>query len=222
MDFNEKIAKTKIILKKAEKDYKFSDIAIAWKGGKDTTTLMHIILTVYNGNIPYPVMFNDTTLEFPQMYKFIEKVAHQWNLHLLIERHSEEDLTKYRKSRGSALKEEVARRAKINSLNRALEKFKLKGYMLGIRRDENPARAKEKYFSPRPNHIRIHPLLDFTEEDVWRYIKLFNVPYAPLYDQGYRSIGEKPFTKKSVGSERSGREQDKEKMMEKLRQMGYW
>ncbi len=222
MTLQDKIAKTKKILKQAEKKYGFNDIAIAWKGGKDTTTLMHIILTMHNGIIPYKVMFNDTTIEFPQMYKFIEKVAHQWNLNLLIERHSDKDLSNYKNARGIALKEEISRIAKINSLNRALGKYKLKGYMLGIRRDENPARKNEKYFSPRPNHIRIHPLLDFTEEDVWTYIRLFNVPYSPLYDQGYRSIGEKPFTKKSSGNERSGREQNKEKMMEKLRQMGYW
>ncbi len=222
MSLQQKIANTKKILKQAENKYGFSDIALAWKGGKDTTTLMHIILTMYNGVIPYRVMFNDTTIEFPEMYKFIEKVAHQWNLDLIIERHSDKDLANYKKSRGMALKEEVSRIAKINSLNRALEKYKLKGYMLGIRRDENPARQNEKYFSPRPNHVRIHPLLDFTETDVWDYIHLFNVPYSPLYDKGYRSIGEKPFTKKSTGDERSGREQNKEKMMEKLRQMGYW
>ena len=145
----EKITNTKRVLKQAEKKYGFKNIALAWKGGKDTTTLMHIILCMYDGVIPYRVMFNDTTLEFPQMYKFIEKVAHQWNLKLLIERHSDEDLTNYHRARGMALKEEISRRAKINSLNRALEKYKLKGYMLGIRRDENPARANEKYFSPR-------------------------------------------------------------------------
>ena len=80
MTLQDKITKTKKILKQAEKKYGINHIAIAWKGGKDTTTLMHIILTMYNGVIPYRVMFNDTTLEFPQMYKFIEKVAHQWNL----------------------------------------------------------------------------------------------------------------------------------------------
>lgn len=218
----EKIFNTKKILKKAEKKYGFENIALAWKGGKDTTTLMHIILCMYNGVVPYRVMFNDTTIEFPEMYRFIEKVAHQWNLNLIVERHSDEDLINYHKARGITLKEEISRRAKINSLNRALEKYNLKGYMLGIRRDENPARRNEKYFSPRPGHIRIHPLLDFSEDDVWKYIKLFNVPYSPLYDKGYRSIGEKPFTKKSKQGERSGREQNKEKMMEKLRQMGYW
>ncbi len=201
--------------------YDISDISIAWKGGKDTTTLMHIILTVYDGRIPYPVMFNDTTIEFPEMYKFIEKMTHQWNLNLIIERHSDEDLELYKKAKRKE-KEEIARIAKIHSLQRALKKNQFKGYMLGIRSDENPARANESYFSKRSDHVRIHPLLHFTEQDVWDYIRLFNVPYSPLYDKGYRSIGEKPFTKKAKDGERSGRDQTKEQQMEKLRQMGYW
>lgn len=221
MDLHQKILKTKTILRKAEKLYDFSDISIAWKGGKDTTTLMHIILTVYDGKIPYPVMFNDTTIEFPEMYKFIEKVTHQWNLNLIIERHSDEDLELYKKAKRKE-KEEIARIAKIHSLQRALKKNHFKGYMLGIRSDENPARANESYFSKRSDHVRIHPLLHFTEQDVWDYIHLFNVPYSPLYDKGYRSIGEKPFTKKAKDGERSGRDQTKEQQMEKLRQMGYW
>lgn len=70
--------------------------------------------------------------------------------------------------------------------------------------------------------MRIHPLLEFTEKDIWDYIKNFGVPYLKLYDQGYRSIGEKPFTKKTKSTERSGREKDKEKIMGRLRDMGYW
>lgn len=217
-----KIAKTKKIIKKAEKLYGFEKIAIAWKGGKDTTTLMHIILTLYDGRIPFKVMFNDTTLEFPETYKFIEEVSKQWDLDLTIEQHSKEELARYNKTKTTDEKETLSRMMKISSLNRALEKYNLKGYMLGIRWDEHKARASEKYFSPRPNHIRIHPLLHFTEDDIWNYAKLFNVPHSPLYDKGYRSVGEKPFTKKSRGAERSGREQKKEAMMEKLRQMGYW
>lgn len=221
MNFAEKIEKVKKIVKKAEKLYGFDDIAIAWKGGKDTTTLMHIILTTY-GKIPFKVMFNDTTLEFPEMYEFIKKVSKMWKLRLLVERHAEEELTRFHKERNRTEKERLSREMKINSLNRALKRFKLKGYMLGIRRDENPARKNEKNFSPRKGHIRIHPLLDFTEEDVWNYIKKFKVLYSPLYDQGYRSIGEKIFTKKSKETERSGRDQKKEQTMERLRQMGYW
>ena len=196
MGLREKIAKTKKILKQAEKKYGFSDVAIAWKGGKDTTTLMHIILTLYDGVIPYKVMFNDTTIEFPQMYKFIEKVAHQWNLNPLVERHSDNDLQNYKKAHGMALKEEISRIAKINSLNRALEKYKLKGYMLGIRRDENPAREKERYFSPRPNHIRIHPLLDFTKK-MSGIISIFSMSLIHLFTTKATDLSAKSRSRKN-------------------------
>jgi 3'-phosphoadenosine 5'-phosphosulfate sulfotransferase (PAPS reductase)/FAD synthetase len=67
--------------------------------------------------------------------------------------------------------------------------------------------------------------LHFRESDIWDYIKKFKVDYNPLYDKGYRSIGEKPFTKpvREAGDpERAGREKDKEKIMERLRALGYF
>lgn len=145
--------------------------------------------------------------------------------------------------------------------------------IVGIRADEEGSRSKERYFSPRDQnnvwdlgeqppefwnqyktdfpkgtHIRIHPLLDWTELDVWEYIKRENIPVVSLYfDNGegkrYRSLGCAPCTKpvesdaKNVDeiidelktgkfsniAERSGREQDKEDGggLEDLRRCGY-
>lgn len=147
------------------------------------------------------------------------------------------------------------------------------GVIVGVRADEEGSRSKERYFSPRnvhskwdvgdqppefwdqyktdfaPNtHVRIHPLLDWTELDIWEYIHREGIPVVPLYfDQGtgtrYRSLGCAPCTKpvestaKSVKeiidelktgkfaniAERSGREQDKEDGggLESLRKEGY-
>lgn len=147
------------------------------------------------------------------------------------------------------------------------------GVIVGVRADEEGSRSKERYFSPRDRnndwdlmdqppelwnqyktefapgtHVRIHPLLDWTELDVWEYIQKENIPVVSLYfDQGngkrYRSLGCAPCTKpvestaKSVEeivfelregrlshiAERSGREQDKEDGggLEDLRKDGY-
>ena len=147
------------------------------------------------------------------------------------------------------------------------------GVIVGVRADEEGSRSKERYFSPRDKnndwdigdqppefwgqyktdfapgtHVRIHPLLDWTELDIWEYIKRENVPVVPLYfDQGngkrYRSLGCYPCTKpvdstsKNIDeiieelktgkfaniAERSGREQDKEDGggLEELRKDGY-
>lgn len=147
------------------------------------------------------------------------------------------------------------------------------GVIVGIRADEEGTRSKERYFSPRDNknnwnladqppefwnqfntdftpetHVRIHPLLDWTELDIWEYIEKENIPVVSLYfNQGdgyrYRSLGCAPCTKpvkseaKKVDeiieelktgkfskiAERSGREQDKEDGggLEELRKNGY-
>jgi len=147
------------------------------------------------------------------------------------------------------------------------------GVIAGIRADEEGTRSKERYFSPRDNrsiwnladqppefwnqfntdfapetHVRIHPLLDWTELDIWEYIRKENIPVVSLYfNQGngyrYRSLGCGPCTKpvkseaKEVDeiieelktgkfskiAERSGREQDKEDGggLEELRKDGY-
>ena len=147
------------------------------------------------------------------------------------------------------------------------------GVIVGVRADEEGSRSKERYFSPRDKnndwdvgdqppefwgqyktdfapgtHLRIHPLLDWTELDIWEYIKRENVPVVPLYfDNGqgrrYRSLGCAPCTSpvesaaKNYGdiieelksgkfaniAERSGREQDKEDGggLEELRKDGY-
>jgi len=146
------------------------------------------------------------------------------------------------------------------------------GVILGVRADEEGSRSKERYFSPRDKHhdwnvgdqppelwnqfktdfepgthIRIHPLLDWTELDIWDYVKRENIPMIPLYfDQGkgerYRSVGCYPCTssicskakdvddiikelrggKFSNIAERAGREQDKEDGgLESLRREGY-
>jgi len=123
-------------------------------------------------------------------------------------------------------------------LNSYLEERGLEGFFEGIRWDEQDARADETYFSPReaseynPEHVRISPILHFLEEDVWKATFEYDIPYCSLYEEGYRSLGAKETTGKADDvpaweqdlektNERGGRRQDKEKVMEKLRKLGY-
>lgn len=223
MNLKSKIAKSEKIIKQASKCYPQDKIAITYKGGKDSTVLISIVRRLY-GEVPFPLFFNDTTLEFKEVYDFIDKIVKKWNLNLIKMVHSAKELKKYHKESDIRRKKELLTEMKISSMNRALKIHGFKAFMVGIRRDEHKARKKEKYFSPRDNHMRIHPILHFTEKDIWNYIRQFKIPYCSLYDKGYRSLGEKPFTKPAgkSGSERSGREGDKEEIMKKLRALGYW
>jgi phosphoadenosine phosphosulfate reductase len=102
-----------------------------------------------------------------------------------------------------------------------------------IRHDEDDARADEEAFSPRenPEHVRVHPILPLTIDQLWAYLKKNFVDWNPLYDQGYTSLGAEPFTDPEPQAvqplvaadqgERAGRAQDKQGLMEELRQEGY-
>ncbi|PJE63534.1 adenylyltransferase [Candidatus Roizmanbacteria bacterium CG10_big_fil_rev_8_21_14_0_10_45_7] len=126
---------------------------------------------------------------------------------------------------------------KTVAMNRYLEKHPYAAVITGIRWDEQEARANETYFSKRegrltPTHMRIHPILHFTERAIWDAILDKKIPYCTLYKQGYRSLGAKGTTIKadvkpaweqdfSKIKERAGRRQDKENIMGTLRKLGY-
>jgi len=220
----QKISKAQAIVRQAIKKYKGKNIVLTWTGGKDSTVLLHIFQSVCGGKIPYTVMFNDSTMEFDEVYEFIEALSKKWSLHLLTFKHDAKEIKKFYKLKNEKEKLELSRIMKIHALENFRKKYKVDVYVVAIRWDEHESRSRETYFSDRKTHTRVHPLLHFTEKDIWSYIKTHNVPYVGLYDDGYRSLGEKPFTKRAVpgGGERSGREPDKEELMKRLRDMGYW
>ncbi|MDD5022717.1 MAG: sulfate adenylyltransferase subunit 2 [Candidatus ainarchaeum sp.] len=253
------------IIREAYKEY--GNIAALWSIGKDSTTMVWLIRKAFYGKVPFPMMHIDTTFKFPEMYQFRDKYAKEWGLELLIAK-NEEALAKgigYDTHDAFTCCNEL----KTIALKQAIDNYKFKALFVGIRRDEHGIRAKERYFSPRDKdfkwnykdqppeiwdqftvkkdnatHIRVHPLLHWTELDIWEYIKRENIPISELYfaknGKRYRSLGCMPITtsmesnadtidkiieelKTTKIAERSGRSQDKEQayMMQKLRVLGY-
>jgi len=123
--------------------------------------------------------------------------------------------------------------------NMYIERRKVGGIFQGLRRDEQTARVQDDYFETReaadliPGHVRIKPILHFTERLLWNTYQVYKIPYCVLYEQGYRSLGARttsaiaepgvPAWEQDLEhtTERAGRRQDKEKMMERLRKLGY-
>lgn len=123
--------------------------------------------------------------------------------------------------------------------NEFLERNRIRGIFQGLRWDEHPARFNDEYFEDKeggyliPEHTRIRPILHFTEKDLWDTYAAFGIPYCVLYEKGYRSLGAKSTSQISIEGvpawrqdlenteERSGRRQDKEKAMERMRKLGY-
>lgn len=123
---------------------------------------------------------------------------------------------------------------KTVAMNLFLEENRAQALATAIRWDEQDARIKEEFFSFRtqPDHTRVHPILHFRERDIWNLIFKEKIPYCSLYTEGYRSLGAKGSTVKNSDipaweqdlentPERAGRGQDKEKVMAKLRDLGY-
>ena len=123
---------------------------------------------------------------------------------------------------------------KTVALNSAILKYRFDALFTGVRWDENPARSSEVFISQRerPQHFRVQPILPFLEKDIWNYMLANKLPIHPKYKEGYRSIdgirdskknSDKPAWEQDMEhtSEREGRSQDKEGMMERLRQLGY-
>jgi len=123
--------------------------------------------------------------------------------------------------------------------NMYIEKHKVKAIFQGLRRDEQAARVGDDYFEKKeaahliPEHMRIKPILHFTERLLWNTYQVYQIPYCILYEKGYRSLGAK--TTSAIAepgvaaweqdlehtTERAGRRQDKEQMMSRLRKLGY-
>jgi sulfate adenylyltransferase subunit 2 len=240
---------------------KFKNPVALWSMGKDSTTMLYLIKEAMFGKIPCPVLNLDSGLEFEESYKFRDMLAEKWHMNLIVQRY-------YPKPGATA--SEVAN-GKTEALKEAMKKYKFDAVFVGIRNDENPIRGKERHMSKRDEnfkwhygeeaepevwdqygindlkegeHYRIHPILDWNELSIWRFIKKKKIPVNPLYfaknGKRFRSIGEKGYTtpidsnadtidkiieeiKTSQTKEREGRdfEKEQEHIMEKLRAFGY-
>lgn len=239
-------------------------LAMLWSIGKDSTALLWMVRKAFLGEVPFPVVLLDTGMEFPEVYAFRDRLVREWNLPVLNEQcppESEVDPTLPPAARHAA--------RKTAGLRNLLGREGYRGIILGIRRDEQAIRAKERIFSPRnadgswdprtqppelwdyfshdvPNgaHVRIHPLLHWTELDIWRYTRRENIPYVPLYlakdGMRFRSLGESNITtpirstaatldeviaelEQTRAPERAGRAMDNESedTFERLRASGY-
>jgi sulfate adenylyltransferase subunit 2 len=249
---------------------KFERLGMLWSIGKDSTVLLWLARKAFFGHVPFPLVHVDTTYKIPSMIEYRDRLCRDWNLKLVVGK-NEAALAEGRTfPNGRATRVECCGLLKKDALKAVLDQHGFHGVIVGVRRDEEPTRAKERYFSPRDrnmewnvedqppelwdqfktdfapgSHIRIHPLLHWTELNIWEYIEREGIPVIPLYfanekGQRYRSIGCYPCTApiasqaRTVGEiltelrgnrtpERAGRAQDRESedAFEKLRRDGY-
>jgi len=245
---------------------KIERLAMLWSVGKDSMSVLWLARKAFFGHVPFPCVFMETGFDMPELIELRDRLAREWKLDLVIARNEQALAEGMNPSRGrvvccSALLGE--------NLKKIVERERYGGLIVGVRRDEEPTRAKERYFSPRDKqmewniedqppelwdqfntdlagqtHLRVHPLLHWTEQDIWAYAEREGIPMVHLYfarnGRRFRSLGCTPCTfsiesnadtfqkirdelRTTRKNERSVRAQDQESedAFERLRRGGY-
>lgn len=169
---------------------------IEWSGGKDSTVLLHIVKNMYKG-LPIPVVFIDSRMEFKEVSEFIIDITRLWNIPLLKVLFEPEDVVLIKKSNTIEEKKQQVRRAVKRCIQQIRKKHRYAIYLNGVRWYEG-YHCKE-YVREVDGIKFLHPLLHFTDEDIWRYIQFYNVPYVKLYDEGYKHLESEYIMKAALG-----------------------
>ena len=209
--------------------------------GKDSSVLLHLARKAfYPGRLPFPLLHVDTTWKFRDMIAFRDRIARELDLDLIVYTNEEgraANVTPF--TYGSRKYTDIM---KTQALKDALDKYGFDACFGGARRDEEKSRAKERVYSVRDrNHrwdpksqrpelwnlyngrinpdeeVRVFPLSNWTELDVWQYVYLENIEIVPLYLAAERPVVERDGTLIMVDDDRMQLEPGEEPAMRSVR-----
>jgi phosphoadenosine phosphosulfate reductase len=164
-----------------------------------------------------PVVFLDTLYHFEETLALVDRFEDEYGLDLRVYKPDPETREAFEDEHGKRLWETDVERfhelTKLRQIDEALEGRE--AWVTGIRRQQADTRADADALEWDSAHevVKVNPLVDWSREEVWDYIEENDVPYNPLHDQGYPSVGDEPLTE-PVGDgddERSGRWSDSDK-----------
>ena len=209
--------------------------------GKDSSVMLHLAMKAfYPSKPPFPLMHVDTTWKFSEMISFRDQMVEELGLDLIVHTNPEgieQGIGPF--THGSAIHTDVM---KTQALKQALDEHQFDIAFGGARRDEEKSRAKERVFSFRTEQhrwdpknqrpelwnvyntrinkgesIRVFPLSNWTELDVWQYIHLENIPIVPLYFSKERPVVERDGVLILVDDDRIPMEEGEKPIMKMVR-----
>ena len=209
--------------------------------GKDSSVMLHLARKAFFPAVPpFPLMHVDTTWKFRDMYIMRERMAKESGMELIVYKNPDaiaRNITPF--THGSAVHTDIW---KTQGLKQALDKYGFDAAFGGARRDEEKSRAKERVFSfrtaqhrwdpknqrpelwrlynarkHRGESIRVFPLSNWTELDIWQYLYLEKVPIVPLYYSKLRPVVERDGALIMVDDERMPLLPGEKPMMKKVR-----
>ncbi len=204
----------------------FDNPVMLYSVGKDSAVMLHLARKAfYPGTPPFPLMHVDTTWKFRAMIEFRDKMAKEAGMDLIVHTNEEGRAANINPfDHGSRKYTDVM---KTDALKQALNKYRFDAAFGGARRDEEKSRAKERVYSFRDKFhrwdpknqrpelwnlfngkvnkdesIRVFPLSNWTELDIWQYIYLEEIPIVPLYYSAERPVVERDGTLIMVDDDR--------------------
>jgi sulfate adenylyltransferase subunit 2 len=209
--------------------------------GKDSAAMLHVARKAFfPAPPPFPLLHVDTRWKFRAMYELRDRMKEQFGLDLLVYTNPDgiaQDINPF--THGSSIHTDVM---KTQALKQALDKFGFDAAFGGARRDEEKSRAKERIFSFRSREhrwdpknqrpelwtlyntrkhrgesIRVFPMSNWTELDIWQYIYLNDIPIVPLYFAAERPVVERDGALIMVDDERMPLRPGEKPMMKKVR-----
>jgi len=160
--------------------------------GAQAAVMLHMV-TEQQADIPIVVL--DTGYLFPETYRFIDSLTERLHLNLKV----------YRAGQGAAWQEacygklweqgldgleKYNRLNKVEPMQRALQELDAWAWLAGLRRQQSSTRGNLDVLAVQGPRLKIHPIVEWTDRDVYQYLKKHDLPYHPLWDQGYVSIGD--------------------------------
>lgn len=219
----------------------FDNPVMLYSIGKDSAVLLHLARRAFApGKIPFPLLHVDTDWKFKEMIEFRDKKAAEYDFDLLVHKNPDGLAMNVGPfTHGSATHTDIM---KTQGLKQALNKYGFDAAFGGARRDEEKSRAKERVYSFRDkNHrwdpksqrpelwniyngkvhkgesIRVFPLSNWTELDIWQYIYLENIEVVPLYLSKERPVVERDGMLIMVDDDRMPLEEGEQVQMKKVR-----
>lgn len=142
-----------------------------------------------------PVIVVDTGYLFPETYRFIDELTERLSLNLKVYR-PQVGIAWMEARHGKLLENGVEgiqrynQLRKVEPMQRALRELGVRTWIAGLRRTQSSSRAAIDFLELRDGRWKLHPIADWTDRDVWKYLETNNLPYHPLWHEGYVSIGD--------------------------------
>ena len=198
MRFIDKVDKAKQLIK----EHKEQKVAVACSFGKDSMVVLHLALQV---DPQFPIFSVMTPFKPKETLQYKNYMTNLWRLNIrtYMDSFVGEQFNLYYTNPDAC-----CQRYKVEPTRRAIHELGLTAWITGLRRTEGRTRINYDFVEERDGLVKVNPILDFTETDVWRYLAINQIPVNPLYAQGYRSLGCEPCSKKEEDEsepERAGR-----------------